>query len=123
MSSISALPERPAPLVDELTQYREQLTQQWRSQVDEITRLSIAALDAQDREGHSGSGTEAQQVATRLLAAARHQAEETEAALRRLDDGSFGRCGQCSEPIPAARLEVLPAARYCVPCQSRRRRV
>jgi DnaK suppressor protein len=119
MSPTSAPPERPASPV-ELTQYREQLTQQWRSQVDEITRLSIEALDRVDPEGHSGSGTEVHQVTTRLLAAARQQAEETEAALRRLDDGSFGRCGQCSEAIPAERLEVLPAARYCVPCQSRR---
>jgi RNA polymerase-binding transcription factor DksA len=120
MSSTSALPERSAPLVEELAHYREQLTQQWRSQVDEITRLSIETLDADDREGHNGAGAEVHQVASLLLAAARHQAQESEAALRRIDDGSYGLCGQCSAPIPADRLDVLPAARYCVSCQSRR---
>jgi hypothetical protein len=40
-----------------------------------------------------------------------------EEALRRLDEGGFGRCLQCGQPIPQKRLEVQPWARYCVACQ------
>jgi DnaK suppressor protein len=40
-----------------------------------------------------------------------------EEALRRLDEGGFGRCLQCAQPIPPKRLEVQPWARYCVACQ------
>lgn len=51
----------------------------------------------------------------------RHVTElrEIEAALSRLEDGSYGRCGDCGLDIGIARLEVQPAARRCVPCQSR----
>ena len=39
------------------------------------------------------------------------------AALRRLDDGSYGFCRDCEEPIAEARLLALPATPYCVACQ------
>ncbi len=37
-------------------------------------------------------------------------------ALRRCDEGSYGRCRSCGEPIDAKRLEVLPEADLCVKC-------
>jgi RNA polymerase-binding transcription factor DksA len=40
----------------------------------------------------------------------------TEAAARKLDDGTFGYCERCSAEIPKARLEVLPFARFCMDC-------
>ncbi|TNY38599.1 TraR/DksA family transcriptional regulator [Thermomonospora catenispora] len=47
--------------------------------------------------------------------------EEVEAALARLDAGTYGICEGCNEPIPEGRLEILPYARFCVRCQQRRR--
>ncbi|MFG2089398.1 MULTISPECIES: TraR/DksA family transcriptional regulator [unclassified Spirillospora] len=47
--------------------------------------------------------------------------EEIDAALTRLDDGTYGLCEDCREPVPAGRLEILPYARRCVRCQQRRR--
>jgi RNA polymerase-binding transcription factor DksA len=44
---------------------------------------------------------------------------ETEAALHRLDLGSYGDCVDCGEAIPLERLLVQPAALRCAPCQSR----
>lgn len=41
---------------------------------------------------------------------------EIGAALERIQDGTFGRCEECEEDIPSARLEALPYARYCVAC-------
>ncbi|TAH38564.1 MAG: TraR/DksA family transcriptional regulator [Planctomycetota bacterium] len=38
-------------------------------------------------------------------------------AVERLDNGTFGACESCGAPIPEMRLEILPYARYCVPCQ------
>ncbi len=38
---------------------------------------------------------------------------EIEAALDRIDDGTFGTCSVCGEPIEAARLEANPAATTC----------
>jgi DnaK suppressor protein len=40
-----------------------------------------------------------------------------EAALARLDDGSFGACIRCGKPIATARLEALPWAATCIDCQ------
>ena len=49
-----------------------------------------------------------------LVEDARHQLAEVDAALARLDDGSYGRCEVCGEPVPPARLEARPTARTCV---------
>jgi DnaK suppressor protein len=38
-------------------------------------------------------------------------------AIDRLESGDYGTCLRCEEPIPAKRLNALPWARYCVPCQ------
>lgn len=43
------------------------------------------------------------------------------AALRRLDDGTYGRCLTCDEPIAAPRLEALPTAKLCIECANEAR--
>ena len=40
-----------------------------------------------------------------------------DAALARLEDGSFGACIRCGRPIAPARLEALPWAATCIDCQ------
>lgn len=40
------------------------------------------------------------------------------AALRRVDDGSYGECQDCGEPIDARRLFALPATPFCTACQA-----
>ena len=40
-----------------------------------------------------------------------------DAALARLDDGTYGRCARCGRDIPSARLEALPWAAHCIECQ------
>ncbi len=40
-------------------------------------------------------------------------------ALQRIDSGSYGDCEGCECDIPRKRLEVFPAARYCIECQSK----
>jgi DnaK suppressor protein len=41
---------------------------------------------------------------------------ETRQALQRLDNGTYGTCEACEEPIPFERLEAIPHARRCVSC-------
>ena len=43
--------------------------------------------------------------------------ELVEAALERLDAGTFGTCLRCGDAIAPARLEALPWAAYCITCQ------
>ena len=42
---------------------------------------------------------------------------EVEGALRRMSEGGYGQCVDCSEPIPVARLHAYPAAARCIGCQ------
>ncbi|MCA9248197.1 MAG: TraR/DksA family transcriptional regulator [Planctomycetales bacterium] len=40
-----------------------------------------------------------------------------DAALTRVVEGRFGRCGGCDRPIPLDRLRAIPHAAYCIACQ------
>ena len=40
-----------------------------------------------------------------------------ERALRKLAEGTYGRCDKCSEPIGEGRLEIAPYATLCVDCK------
>ena len=42
------------------------------------------------------------------------------AALRRMEDGEFGVCVECEEPISPKRLAAVPWAAYCLRCQEMR---
>lgn len=43
---------------------------------------------------------------------------QIDAALRRLDAGTYGICERCGRPISAERLDALPYASHCIECQS-----
>jgi RNA polymerase-binding transcription factor DksA len=53
---------------------------------------------------------EAERLATEL----REALDEVDAALERLSTGNYGVCQVCGKPIGAARLEAMPAARFCI---------
>lgn len=40
-------------------------------------------------------------------------------ALRKIDEGTYGQCDACSQAIGTKRLDLLPAAILCVPCQTK----
>ena len=46
--------------------------------------------------------------------------EQIDTALQKLDDGTYGMCEMCEEPIHPDRLEVLPFASLCVNCQRKK---
>jgi DnaK suppressor protein len=48
---------------------------------------------------------------------AEHHLALVDAAIARLDAGTYGACQRCSKPIAAERLEALPWAAYCIDCQ------
>jgi RNA polymerase-binding transcription factor len=43
--------------------------------------------------------------------------EAVEAAITRLDDGTYGACLRCGRPIAPERLDALPWAAHCIECQ------
>ncbi|MDH2413120.1 TraR/DksA C4-type zinc finger protein [Nocardioides sp. CER19] len=82
----------------------------------EIVEASRAtnADDEHDPEGAT-IAFERSQVAT-LVQQAQRQLADIDAALVRLDEGSYGICERCGRPIAPERLEVRPTARTCVVC-------
>jgi len=40
-------------------------------------------------------------------------------ALKRIEDGTYGKCSACGRPIEAARLEAVPWAAYCLEDQEK----
>lgn len=44
---------------------------------------------------------------------------EIESAIAKIDEGVYGLCEHCEDPIPRKRLDVMPWARQCVACQSK----
>lgn len=72
--------------------------------------------------GDAGANlTEADRNAASMQATQAHRAEVI-AALARIDDGSYGLCVDCGNPVPEPRLEARPATARCVPCQAKRDR-
>ena len=45
-----------------------------------------------------------------------------DAALRRMDDGTYGKCVNCGAPIPEERLEAMPWATLCIDCKRKEER-
>ena len=54
-----------------------------------------------------------------LSATARQTVEDIDAALERMESGTYGYCASCGDRIPVARLEVIPWAELCVKCKAR----
>ncbi|CCG02516.1 TraR/DksA family transcriptional regulator [Blastococcus saxobsidens] len=55
-------------------------------------------------------------VAQRRSADLHRQIEEIDAALARIEAGTYGRCAGCQAEIPEERLELRPFASTCVAC-------
>lgn len=72
------------------------------------------ADDEHDPEGATIAFERAQLVA--VLKQATADLDELDAAVRRVDEGTYGVCERCGLPIAPARLEARPAARRCVGC-------
>jgi DnaK suppressor protein len=69
---------------------------------------SDAAMDTLDR------GTE-----MALEENIRSLVEEIDAALEKIERGTYGTCDNCGQPIKMARLDRIPSATMCVECQER----
>jgi DnaK suppressor protein len=67
----------------------------------------VGVHEYEEQVDHALAGTE-----ERLL-------EEVDAALDRIEQGTFGLCGVCGRPIGHQRLRAVPYARFCATCALR----
>ncbi len=98
-----------------LRKLRAELHLQRRFCVGQLEDLA-AAVD----EPSSSTDEAERQVAYTLAVAAESALSDIDDALQRFLSGGYGRCEHCAARIPFDRLEALPMARFCMPCQYRR---
>ena len=80
---------------------------------------TITAPDAMTYGSQAAAASQVfdQQRDLALRDRAQQHLELVEAAIARLDAGTFGACQRCGNPIAGDRLEALPWAAYCIDCQ------
>jgi len=106
-------------LLEERRQYLEQ------SGMIKETGLAAMSLKEQVQEdstvdNHPGDmGTEMfeQEKDLGLQTNARRRLREIDQALQRMEEGAYGICAVCGQPIDEARLEAFPSAITCIRCQ------
>jgi DnaK suppressor protein len=89
---------------------------------DERARLElqISALEPGGGSSFDDNFADSGQVAAEqgenkvLASQLQSELDEVERALAKLDDGSYGKCETCGQPIAEPRLEAMPATRYCI---------
>ena len=119
LAAAAPTPALPAPpTLAALPVWHSLLEERWQQRLSTLTELSLAYHDAAESCGHPASAAETSrlQKLLREATAARRALGETEDSLARLTDGSFGRCDQCSRPIPTADLLADPETRFCTAC-------
>jgi DnaK suppressor protein len=102
-----------------LTEARSALEAERQRLMDELGEAIVAPGQmTYGSQAAAASQVFAQQRDLALRDHAIQQLELVEAALARLDSGTYGACQRCGRPIAAGRLEALPWAAHCIECQS-----
>lgn len=108
-----------------LTKLRDSLTFRFRELRADVRAAEQARRELTGASAHEVTDRkdEAMQESTTHLDGIQEQRDrdevvEVEAALQRLDNGTYGDCSDCGEPIFLQRLQVQPAAQRCTPCQT-----
>ncbi len=81
----------------------------------DITRWRDGGFD--DDPADSGSANVERDRAQSLSSHARRMLTDVDAALVRMEEGTYGRCANCDTPIERDRLEALPYATLCMDCK------
>ena len=106
---------------DRAASFKKRLLEKQRQLTEEVGRSALYGKDQED-DSIKDLGDQANTAYTRefffeLGNGNRELLRDVEAALRKIEDGSFGSCERCGEPIAERRLDALPFARYCIDCQ------
>ncbi len=94
------------------------LNEKRRELQSDIARLKGEARDSGDDEvrDHTDDATAQQSSAEALeeVTLESETLEQVEDALKRVADGTYGKCIVCGRPIPPARLQAIPWTPYCL---------
>ena len=112
-----------AEVRDELNQYADRLRHELHDAEEELAGLMRDAGDgAGNDQADVGSTTFERDHEMSLANNAREMLAQTERALARIDDGSYGVCESCGQPIGKMRVMAFPRATLCLSCKQREER-
>ena len=105
---------------------RSRLESEQKRLIGELEQLKASVRPASERREGSPFGkreeeaTETLELETRLALEkrVRDQLAEIEHALSKFEEGTYGLCDICGQPIDPARLEALPQANLCLSCKA-----
>jgi DnaK suppressor protein len=106
-------------LEEETTELRGEIE---RAEAEIADRLGDATSDAGDDQADTGAKAYEREHGMALTYNARELLSQTDRALERIEDGSYGACDSCGKPIGKARLQAFPRAVLCVNCKQREER-
>src|SRR5213083_2779485 len=106
---------------DRLIYFRKRLLEKQQQLTVDVGKSAVYGKDQED-DSIKDLGDQANTAYTRefffeLGNGDRRLLREVVMALQKIEDGSFGTCERCSEPIADKRLDALPFARHCIDCQ------
>jgi RNA polymerase-binding transcription factor DksA len=107
-----------APTID-YRQLLEQERTQLQAELAELGFGEAGGLHYDPNFADSSQVTAERGEAEVLAGQLRESLDEVAGALGRLEDGSYGQCEVCGQPIQPARLEAMPATRFCINHASR----
>ena len=106
---------------DRLAHFRKLLLDKRRQLEDEVGRSTLYGKGQEDDSikdlGDQASTAYTREFLFELGNGDRRLLKEVLIALRKLDEGGFGDCERCGDPIADKRLDALPFARFCIGCQ------
>ncbi len=102
-----------------LTARRDELQEEYDHTLAELAELQRDRLtdSAGDDQADTGTKTFEREQEITLANAILERITQVERALERLDEGSYGWCERCGNPIPVERLAAFPSATLCVSCK------
>lgn len=102
-----------------LTARRDELQEEYDHTLVEIAELQRDRLtdSAGDDQADTGTKTFEREQEITLANNILERITQVERALERLDEGSYGWCEKCGNPIPVERLAAFPSATLCVTCK------
>lgn len=105
---------------DKWAAMKKRLEEERAAKLEERARLERdLAYEADYGFGEGDPGIYEREKAMALIRAVDEDLAEIDRALKKIEEGTYGICEECGQPIPEERLEILPATRYCVQCASK----
>jgi DnaK suppressor protein len=112
----------------DVTRYRELLEDERQRVSDALAYLRVEHAAREDEEipesgiADTASVTIDREVDLSLEGTTSGMLRAIDEALARIDDGTYGRCARCGQPIAEERLEAVPYATLCIDCKRKEER-